>query len=239
MKPTALITGAGKRLGRSVALQLAEMGYALVLHYHQSEKEVLALQAELESKGAEALCLQADFLRAAERNALMEAAKAWRGTLNLLVNNAALFAPDRLSGLSESSWQRQLSVNATAPLFLIRDFSRATDSGLVINLIDSRTDWNDIRYFSYTLSKQLLKSITLMAAKALAPRIRVVGIAPGAVLAPENGQDESLIAGRPLRHIDRSRQIQRTVEYIVQNDYVNGDILYVDGGLRWSTGSGE
>lgn len=232
MEKVAFVTGAAKRLGKIIAIKLASLGYNIVLHYHQSEKEVLETQNVIIKLGRKAIILQGNLNNLEIIPLLLQQAKREMGQIDLLVNNASCFYPDRFSDLQFSHLQEQLTTNAFAPLLLAQEFTKLTKTGEIINLVDSRIRWNDTQYFSYSLSKMMLANMTKMLAKELYPNFRINAIAPGAILAPEKEIDLTITGNKPLKGIDRTPQIESTIEFLIKNDYINGEIIYVDGGLQ-------
>lgn len=184
---TVLVTGAGRRLGRIIALDFANRGWRVGVHYRASAADGLDLVAEIAGKGGKAAALPADLARWDASAPLIEACAAALGPPTCLINNAARFEWDTLATLDGENWQAHLDVNLRAPIFLTQAFAKALPEGPegnVINLIDQKVLRPDPEYFSYTIAKAALWSATQTMAQALAPRIRVNAIAPGPVLRP-------------------------------------------------------
>ncbi len=231
----ALVTGAGQRLGRKIALHLSQLGFDIAIHYNRSTEEAKKLQAEILQKGSKANLFRADLSLLNAIPKLFDELLSTMGSPSLLINNASTFKADSLKNLTPPELTRQIQINAVAPLLLTQQFAFNCKEGLIINMVDSRTDWHDIDYFSYSLSKKMLTEITKMSAKALPPSIRVNGIAPGAILPPKE-KDQTLSKNKEIKGIDRSKQICQTVEFILNNDYINGEVLFIDGGIRLNQG---
>ena len=177
-----LVTGAGRRLGRIIALDFANRGWRVGIHYHASSAEALALVAEIEGKGGMAAAFPADLGHLEAIPPLIGACAEALGPPTCLINNAAQFAWDSLATLDGESWQAHLDVNLRAPIFLTQALAKALpegSSGNVINLLDQKVLRPDPEYFSYTIAKAALWTATQTMAQALAPRIRVNAIAPG------------------------------------------------------------
>lgn len=243
MPKTALVTGAARRIGRQLALGLAEDGFHLALHCNRSRSEAEALRHEINASGGRAVIVEADLADPQAADRLIPAAVAELGPLDLLVNNASLFEPDEAADLNRDSFDRHMAVNLTTPLFLTQAMAKALPvsvEGLVVNLIDQRVLKLTPQFFSYTLSKSALWTATRTLAQALAPRIRVNAIAPGPTLKGSR-QDDS----------DFSRQQQATVlhrgpdladfsdalRFLISTRSVTGQMILLDGGqhLIWQT----
>ena len=245
---TALITGAAKRVGRSIARALAEQGVNIVVHFNTSKSEAEALVAELQDLGIEAWALRASLDDPHQIERMWERALgcAPQGRISLLVNNASIFPSDTLATLSDDSLQRNLGVNALAPLRLTRLFAgqmrgarhtrkpeASAQPACVVNLLDSRIGGYMKRHVSYALSKRVLFSLTRMLALELAPEVRVNAVAPGMILAPEgrSGEElERLAARAPLARWGQPEDVANAVVFLMQNDYLTGQVVYVDGG---------
>ena len=232
---TALITGAAKRVGRVIASSLADRGVNILVHYNTSRAEAESLSAELRRCGVGAWSLQAsledpDQIEAMWRRAL-DCAPG--GQISLLVNNASIFPEDTLSSLSSESLEKNLGIHALAPLRLIRLFADQEQPGCVVNLLDSRIGGYMKRHVSYALSKRMLFSLTRMLALELAPRVRLNAVAPGMILPPEgeSGQElERLAARAPLGRWGEPEDVANAVIFLLRNDYLTGQVIFVDGG---------
>jgi len=233
-KGTALVTGGAKRIGRELALALAERNFSLAIHYHHSKKEVEDLLSEVRKLGVKASSFQADLSQEKEFTSLVPKVSKEFPDLNLLINNASVFQKASLRETSIELFNRQFDINFRAPYFLTRDFSKYCKKGQVINFLDTRITSN-IRgdHFAYTLSKKALDNFTKMAAIALAPNIRVNGIAPGFLLAPGKKSENSLeplIKNTPLERKPELRDLVRGVLFLVENESVTGQVLFINGG---------
>lgn len=234
----ALVTGGARRIGAHLVRVLAERGYAVAIHYRDSAAEAAALAAQIEAAGGKAAPVQADLADPAQLQGLLAAAHAALGPITVLVNNAAVFEHDRATDFTLEQWDRQLAVNLRAPVVLAREFARrlpAAADGLIVNLLDERIAAPSRGYFSYTMSKLALATATELLAAALAPRVRVNGIAPGLSLI-SGGQSEEdferLVDRTPLGKGSSPDAIARALAYLLQVDVVTGQILFVDGGRR-------
>ncbi len=232
---TALITGAAKRVGRVIAASLADRGVNIVVHYNTSRAEAESLTAELKERGVGAWALQASLEDPAQIETMWRRAldSSPGGQLSLLVNNASIFLEDTLDTLSSESLEKNLGVNALAPLRLIRLFADQEQPGCVVNLLDSRIGGYMRKHVSYALSKRMLFSLTRMLALELAPRVRINAVAPGMILPPEgeSGQElERLAARAPLGRWGEPEDVANAVTFLLQNDYLTGQVIFVDGG---------
>ncbi len=230
---TALVTGAAKRLGRSVALALAENGANVLLHYNGSDRE-MSLTAEIaRAMGVRVWPIRADFSLPDGADTLFKAAAAAAGRMDILVNNASIFPTDRLDGAIWEGLAENLKVNAWAPMALTRAFAAQGHQGAVVNLLDARIHDYDSEHLSYHLSKRMLHSLTRMAALEYAPKVRVNAVAPGLILPPA-GEDisylDALADTNPLQRIGREEDVVNSVIFLLTNPFITGQTIYVDGG---------
>ncbi len=238
----ALITGAGRRIGRAIALALSRAGYAVVLHANASRAEAEKLAGEIVGAGGKARVVLADLADAEALRGLIPAAAAF-GPLALLVNNASQFDEDEIATLDRGAFERTLAVNLTAPVFLAQAFAaqapeRADAS--IVNIVDQRVLKPTPRFFSYTLSKSALHAATVTLAQALAPRLRVNAVAPGPTL-PSPRQSPAQFAAQaasvPLGRGPSPEDIAAAVVYLAGATSVTGTVIAVDGGqhIAWRT----
>jgi NAD(P)-dependent dehydrogenase (short-subunit alcohol dehydrogenase family) len=232
---TVLITGAAKRLGGAVALALAEQGADIVIHYHRSKREATALSEQIRQTGAAAWLVQGDLMDQKQMERLFEQAHAQAGAINILINNASIFDKDTLWQTTEDSLWRNLQVHAMAPLILARALAKQTDTGHVINFLDTRVVCYDQEHASYHLSKRILLTLTRMLAMELAPNIAVNAIAPGLILPPA-GKDErylqELAHTNPLKRHGSPKDVVDAVLFLLRSRFITGQIIYVDGGFH-------
>jgi pteridine reductase len=230
---TALITGAAKRIGRAVAVALAEEGANIVIHYRSSAQEAEELQVLLDQLGVQAWLVQADFENAGETDALIGRALEVAGTLEILVNSASMFPKSTLEDVTFEEVVRNVQVNAWAPFVLSREFARLVGRGKIVNFLDSALNDYDWSHVAYYLSKHLFSVLTKMTALEFAPEITVNGVAPGLILPPP-GTDESRLARLmntvPLKRRGFPEEIAETVMYLLRSDFVTGHVIPVDGG---------
>ena len=229
----ALVTGAGRRIGRAVSLALAREGANVAVHYESSEKEAADLVAEIEGLGGRAVATRADLSDSNELEGLVGRAGEELGKLEILVNNASIFPIDTLETVDLESLERNFEINAWAPLVLIRAFAAQTERGHVVNLLDSRVSGFDRTHVAYILSKHVLSALNRICALELAPGIAVNGISPGLILAPA-GEDESYVERLaqtvPLKRSGAPEDIAGAALYLVTSEFVTGETIYVDGG---------
>jgi len=230
---TALITGAGKRIGHEVAVALSDEGVNIVVHYRSSADEAGELQGELRERGVKSWLANADFEKPEEYETLIE--RAWRiaGSLDILINSAAVFPPSTLDNVRFEDVIQSLQVNAWVPFVLSRDFARVAKRGKIINMLDSRVTSYDWAHVAYILSKHALATLTEMMAIQYAPDITVNGIAPGLILPPP-GKDDSyldhLVKTVPLKRRGDPGDVSDAIIYLLKSDFVTGQVIYVDGG---------
>jgi NAD(P)-dependent dehydrogenase (short-subunit alcohol dehydrogenase family) len=238
---TALVTGAGRRLGRAIALDLAERGWSVGVHYHVSAAEALAVVAEIEAKGGKAAAFAADLARMGAPEPLIESCAATLGPITCLINSAACYERDDIQTLDRDSWQAHLDVNLRAPIFLAQAVARRLPkgaSGNIVNLIDQKVLRLDPEFFSYTVAKSALWTATKMLAQALAPDIRVNAIAPGPVL-PSLKQSEEEFArecrSTLLGHGVGPEEVTAAVRFLLETPAITGQMIALDSGqhLAW------
>ncbi len=241
-RPVVLVTGAARRLGRAIALELAAHGFDIALHYRGSQREAEATAAEARALGARADCFAADLADEAACRALVPAVAKAMQRIDAVVNNASHFEYDNAETFSHAAMDAHWRAN-TAPAVLLAQ-ALATHlkgcsgadgmSGCVVNLSDQKL-WNpNPDYLSYTLSKAALEAATTLLAQALAPRVRVVGVAPGVTLASGSTMDDAAFAQAhrmtPLGRSSTPEDIARTVRFAIQSRAITGTTILVDGG---------
>ena len=241
MRGTALVTGAARRIGRVLALEAARAGYDVAVHFRGSRDEANAVADEIRALGRRAAALRADLDVESDAEGLVDRARDLLGPLTLLVNNASVFADDRLGAVTRDSWAAHMDVNLRAPVFLAQAFAAQPDaSGLIVNLLDQRVRRLNPHFFSYTLSKSALWAATRTMAQALAPYIRVNGIGPGPTLPSVHqapGEFEAEAAGVLLQRAVEPAEIAAALRYLIEAPSVTGQMIAVDAGqhLGWKT----
>ncbi len=231
----AIVTGGAKRLGRAICLSLAAAGYDIALHFNASIEDARKTKKEIEKIGRRCLLSQGDLSKDLCYRQLIDESFETFGQLDLLINNASIFEKIRFVDADQEHFDDNIDLHVKAPFFLSQAFSRRCEDGLIVNMLDTRVSRYQTEHFLYTLTKKALKEMTLLLAKELAPKIRVNGICPGAILAPEksrSGYLKELAGETPMERPGQMSDIVSALNYLVQSDYINGEILYVDGGQQ-------
>jgi len=249
----ALVTGAGKRLGRAMALYLGERGFDVAVHYATSADEAHEVVDKLRAMGVAAAAVHADLLNESEAASLVDrAAAALGGPLTVLVNNASIYEADSIETGTRTSWDRHIESNLRAPVVLTQAFAaqapqagrdvrgEAVAQALVINMLDQRVQKLTPKFMSYTIAKMGLWAFTQTAAQALAPRIRVNAIGPGPTLQGAHQERDMFEAQRAATILQRGSNLEditAALGYFLDADGVTGQLLCVDGGqhLAWNT----
>lgn len=232
----ALVTGGARRIGRAIALELAARGWDVGIHCHRSVEEAEALATQIRAQGRRAAVLRADLADEAATGGLVAACSAALGVPTCLVNNASLFQYDVATSFSYASLDTHMRTNVAAPLLLAREMHRALAAdarGVVINLLDQKLDNLNPDFLSYTLSKAALQTATLQLAQALAPKLRVVGVAPGITMVSGDQSSNGFKRAHrvtPLGQSSTPDDIAQAVAYLAEARAVTGTTLYVDGG---------
>jgi NAD(P)-dependent dehydrogenase (short-subunit alcohol dehydrogenase family) len=236
-RPVCLVTGAARRVGRVIALEMASHGFDVAVHYRQSREQALALVAEIAALGAKAQAFGADLSQERGCRTLAATVVSWLGRLDAVVNNASAFEPDDANSFSHRAMELHWRAN-TAPAVLLsqalHEHLRARGAtGCVINLLDQKL-WNpNPDYFSYTLSKAALQAATTMLAQAYAPVLRVCGVAPGLTLASQAMNAQQFDAAQrlnPLQRASTPQDVARAVRFLIESPAITGTNLLVDGG---------
>ena len=243
----AVVTGAARRIGRVIALDLAAQGWAVAVHCHRSEADANETVDEIRHRGGAAARITADLADERQLHTIISGATRELGPVTCLINNASIFEDDHIATVTADSLDRHLAINMRAPLFLTQAFAAQLpdgEKGNVINVIDQRV-WNLTPYFtSYSLSKSGLWSLTQISAMALAPDIRVNAIGPGPTFpsprqSPE--QFERQWSNVPLGEAVPPEQIGEAVRFILAASSMTGQMIALDGGqhLGWAQPAGK
>jgi hypothetical protein len=244
-RPVVLVTGAARRLGREIALDLARHGFDVAVHYRASAADADATVADARAFGAQAQAFRADLSDEAACRALVPAVVAWRGRLDAVVNNASTFEYDDAASFSYAAMDAHWRAN-TGPAIVLAQALHALHAqlapgvegesprlGCVVNLLDQKL-WNpNPDYLSYTLSKAALEAATTLLAQALAPRVRVCGVAPGVTLLSGPMTADEFSRAHALTPLARSSQpgdVARAVRFLIESPAITGTTLLVDGG---------
>ncbi|SFI70970.1 SDR family oxidoreductase [Caulobacter sp. UNC279MFTsu5.1] len=239
----ALVTGAGRRIGRALALEAARAGFDVAVHYRTGRGEARAVADEIAALGRRAAVLDAELTDEGQTAALIGRAAQALGPVTLLVNSASTFEDDRLATLTRQSWDTHLEANLRAPVVLAQALAAALPAdaeGQIVNIIDQRVLRPNPQFFSYSLSKAGLWWVTRTMAQDLAPRIRVNAIGPGPTLASAHqapGEFEREAAGTPLERAVSPDDIAGALRYLIDATAVTGQMIAVDAGqhLGWRT----
>ncbi|MBN1686480.1 MAG: SDR family oxidoreductase [Spirochaetales bacterium] len=230
---TALVTGAGRRLGKHIALSLAAHGMNIIVHYRSSGNEARETARLAQQKGVRAWAIRADFADPEEPANFAEQCAAAAGEVAVLVNSASIFRHGGILDAPGRQFVENLQINALAPLELCRWFAKQCANGSIINILDARMDDYVNDHIPYALSKQALNSLTRMLSLELAPRIRVNGVAPGLIL-PSEVQGEAYFekhaGANPLQTRGSEEDISEAVLYLLGANFVTGQVIFVDGG---------
>ena len=230
------ITGAARRLGRALAVYLARKGFDVIAHYHRSEKEARALQAETSCS-----LFKADFTSIRVED-LRSRLQKEIGFVDILINNASSFHRGSWEELGEEAWDRELSVNLKIPFFLTQYFGKQMKergAGKIISIADIAAKRPYLRYLPYSLAKAGVVSFTKAMARALAPQVQVNAVAPGTILFPDDFTEEEkrqLTAEIPARRTGTVEELLYTVDFLLSDaDYITGQTIVLDGGrsLKW------
>ncbi len=232
-KKTALVTGGAKRIGKSVSIHLAGMGYDIALHYRDSKADAMETAGRIRDEGVRCELFRADLCKPANAKKLLEKAGRKLGGIAVLVNSASVFEKAEFMDVTEKSLEADMAVNFKSPFFATQAFAENNREGLVVNILDSRVSKNHTAHFCYNLSKKCLYHFTLAAAKRLGPGIRVNAVCPGPILESSGGDGSAfrkMAETVPLKKTGGTRHINLAIEYLVNNSFVTGEALFVDGG---------
>lgn len=239
MTKAALVTGGSKRIGGAITRALAEDGYFVFVHYNSSSASADEMVAELEGRGQKAAAVHADLSNLDDAEALIARCLETGPKPTVLINSASIFEADHADTMTRASWMKHQTVNTAAPALLIRDFAAQLsdeERGLVVNFLDYKLANLNPDFFSYTISKYALKGVTEMLAMALAPKVRVCGLAPGLTLSsPFQTEEEfeALHRKNPLRCGPTVEDHIRAIRFMIATPSYSGQMLMVDGGQHF------
>ena len=237
-----LITGAATRVGKAIALHFAERGWNIALHYFRSSAKAKELKKIIEQHWVKVALIKADLKNPTQTEKIIPLAKKKLGAINCLVNNAALFEKDDITNFTTKSWNDHLNINLLAPTILTKQFAKQAPKKTVsniINIIDQRIFNLTPFFMSYTISKSGLQTLTKTMAMRLGPNIKVNAIAPGPTIKSKRQTDKHFrnqVRSTLLKKTVRSEDICDTVEFLINNNSVTGQIITVDSGqnLSWN-----
>ncbi len=235
----ALVTGGAVRIGRAICEMLADGGADVCIHYSRSYDQACSLKDDLEKRGVQAHIAEANLMTETACTELMDKAVALLGPFDILINNASVFNKQTLDEADMDVWMGEMWPNFFAPVQLMRRFAKQTSKGKVVNMLDRRVTSLDTACVPYLISKKALEEVTRMGALHYAPGISVNGVAPGAVLPPP-GKDEQYIVDHagpvPLEVRVTPRDIASAVRFVLENDTITGQVVFVDGGQHLGNG---
>ena len=234
----ALVTGGARRVGAAIARELHAAGANVMIHYRDSEADAAKLESELNARRPRSAAkVKAELLAPIAPRALVSTAVETFGRLDILVNNASTFFPVEVGAMDSSHWEALIGSNLRAPLFISQQAAPelAKQEGAIVNIVDIHAERPLKGYALYSIAKAGLAAMTRALAIELAPRVRVNGVAPGAIAWPEDGQfpdpeRERIVATTPLGRVGSPEDIARAVRFLADSPYVTGQILAVDGG---------
>ena len=230
---TVLVTGAAKRIGRAICFHLAQLGFNIAIHYHRSQAQAKELQKELKTFNIASGIFPCDLSNEKKVSGLIQHVYKTFPDLNLLINSASIFEKSQFKSARLNSLNRHYDINFKAPFILSQAFAHTVKRGEIINILDTNIVKNKTHHHTYLLTKKLLFELTKMTAIELAPRIRVNAVAPGAIL-PPGGKGEDYLKARaqqsPLRMKGDVGHITSSVEFLIKNSFVTGQVIFADGG---------
>lgn len=243
MIKSVLITGAAKRIGRQMALDLADDGWDVAVHCEQSIEDAIEVAKLIREKGRNAVVVQGDLADDSIAEKLIVKSIEGIGPLTALINNASIFEIDTVGDITSDSWQRHQDINLRSPVMLAQAFAQQlppSEHGNIINIIDQRVWKLNPRFFSYTMSKSGLWTATRTLAQALAPRIRVNAIGPGPALPSVRMSQEDFAKQESLTLLGRGTspvEISQAAKFILSQPALTGQMIALDGGqhLVWQT----
>jgi len=231
----ALVTGAGKRLGRAVALRLAREGADVVVHYRESEKEAQEVVAQIEALGRRSAAIRADLGKVPEIRRMFAQAEKQFARLDILVNSAANFIETKFADTSEEIWDASLDTNLKAPFFCVQAAApllKRSGHGVIINFADTGGLLGWPGFIPHSISKAGVVMLTRVLAKTLAPEVRVNAIEPGTITMPGDPPEweADFIRRAPLRRTGTPEDVADAVSYLIHAKFITGHVLVLDGG---------
>lgn len=232
-RPAAIVTGGAVRMGRAIALALADAGYDIALHYNSSAGPAETTAGEIRARGVDCKTFPLDLSQVDTFARMLSAVLAAFPRLSVLVNNASSYDQAPIASTDVAMFDTQFAVNLRAPFFLTQQFAALVRRGNVVNILDNKIGFHQYKYAAYLLSKKALAEFTVMAALEFAPDLRVNAVAPGVVL-PATTRSPAYVAWRvqgiPLQMQGSPAHIAQAVLSLIDNPFVTGQVLTVDGG---------
>ncbi len=231
---TILITGAARRIGRHLAISLSKEGFDIIVHHGHSPDLADEVVSKIKENGPNAIEIQADLSDPVQIKRLFSEISQ-QGYFNILINNASIFSSLSFQDTSLAAWEEHLAINLTAPFLLSQGFFNQLpqkENGHIINILDWRALRPGPDHFPYTISKAGLAALTKSLAASLAPRVRVNGIALGAILPPsDGGKPEKMLQNVPMNRVGMLEEVTKTIKFLLTGpDYITGEIINLDGG---------
>jgi NAD(P)-dependent dehydrogenase (short-subunit alcohol dehydrogenase family) len=233
----ALVTGAAVRVGRAIALKLAERGADIAVHFNRSGEEAKETADEIRGRGVKAIVVQSDMSRSQQIDSMVKEIESGLGPLDVLVNSASVYDSKLFEDLTEEDWDRNFEINVKAPFLLGRRIGpemKKRGEGKIVNIVDWATERPYKEYIPYCASKAALVNLTKSMALALSPEVQVNGVAPGPVLLPENFSEKEIEAVKravPLKRLGSPEDVAAAVLFLIEGtDFMTGSIMTVDGG---------
>jgi len=237
-----IITGASTRIGAAIAKKLSGPGKEIVIHYNSSKASAEKLKKELNKNNTNVYLIKGDLSKENDLKKIIKFAKSKLKYFDCLINNASLFENDNLKNFTSKSWGDHLDINLKAPAYLIKEFAKNIrgKNNNIINIVDQRVFKLTPFFFSYTLSKTGLYTLTKTSAMSLAPNIRVNGIAPGPTIKNKRQTDKHFkkqYFATPLKQQVEVKEICNAVDFFIKNSSITGQVLAIDSGqsLNWQT----
>ena len=237
-----IITGGATRIGAAIAEKLSGPNKEIIIHYNKSKSKAETLKKKLQIYGTKVYLVKGDLSKEKDINKIIKFAKFKLKYFDCLINNASLFENDKLENFKTDSWEKHISINLRAPAFLSREFSKNVKKGNnnIINVIDQRVFKLTPYFFSYTISKTGLYTLTKTGAMSLSPNIRVNGIAPGPTIKNKRQSEQHFkkqYLATPLKKQVNVKEICNAVDFFIKNGSITGQILAIDSGqsLNWQT----
>jgi len=232
----ALVTAGANRIGKTMALRLAKLGYHIILHYNRSKENALETKAEIEALGAGCTILQIDFSDPNKAITLFDYFKD-ELDIQIVVNNASDFNKSNFETETNELLFHHFNITFVSAYKLTKLFAQNKASGLIVNLLDTKVEYNNTQHLDYLLAKKTLYAFTKIAAKELGPNFRVNAIAPGIILPPPEIDEEKGLTymmekaeNIPLKTFGDTKQICNTLQFFIENKFITGQTIFVDGG---------
>ena len=237
-----IITGAATRMGAAIAKKLSGPNIEIVIHYNKSKSKAESLKKDLNKSGTKIYLVKADLTKENEIEKMLKFSKTKLKYFDCLINNASLFENDKLENFNSKSWEQHISTNLKAPALLSKEFSKNAKgkNNNIINIIDQRVFKLTPYFFSYTLSKSGLYTLTKTSAMSLAPNVRVNGIAPGPTIKNKRQTSKHFkkqFSATPLKKQVNVNEVCNAVDFFIKNSSITGQVLALDSGqsLNWQT----